>query len=107
MPSESFSPESLNMVRSRIGERIAELETRIRKLKPVDIRARMDAIRSLAADHGLTALEGLADFGAHHAMLPGHRAATRCALDHMDAALSSNSPGDRQTVLAAMALRLH
>ena len=107
MPSESRSPESLNMVRSRIGERIAELETRMARLKPVDICARMAAIRTLAADHGLSARAGLADYGAHHAMLPGHRTATRCALDHMDAALASNAPGDRQTVLAAMALRLH
>ena len=30
-----------------------------------------------------------------------------CDIDHMSAALDSNSPGDRQTVLAAMALRMH
>ncbi len=102
-----MAPESLTIVRSRIGERIAEIEARVRTLKPIDIRAKMDAIRTLAADHGLAALEGLADYGAHHAMMPGHRAATRCTLDHMDAALASTSPGDRQTVLAAMALRLH
>ncbi len=102
-----MAPESLNIVRTRIGERIAEIEARVRTLKPVDIRAKMDAIRSMAADHGLAALEGLADYGAHHAMMPGHRQATRCALEHFDAALASNSPADRQTVLAAMALRLH
>ena len=102
-----MATDSLNIVRTRIGERIAEIEARARTLKPVDICAKMAAIRSLAAEHGLTALEGLADYGAHHAMMPGHRAATRCALDHIDAALASNSPGDRQTVLAAMALRLH
>ncbi|MEO7787852.1 MAG: hypothetical protein ABIR77_08575 [Sphingomicrobium sp.] len=107
MASESPSIESLAIVRDRIGERIAELETRMRTLKPVDIRARMDAIRALAADHGLAALEGLADYGAHHAMMPGHRAATRCTLDHMGEALHSNAPGDRQTILAALALRLH
>lgn len=106
-PAQSLAAESLNLVRSRIGERIAELETRMARLKPVDICARMAAIRSLAADHGLTALEGLADYSAHHAMMPGHRTATRCALDHMSVALDSNSPGDRQTVLAAMALRMH
>ena len=106
MPSESRS-ESLNMVRSRIGERIAELETRMARLKPVDISAKMAAIRTLAADHGLSALEGLADYATHHALLPGHRTATRCALDHMSAALDSDSPADRQTVLAAMALRMH
>jgi len=107
MASESRASESLAIVRSRIGERIAEIETRMRTLKPADICAKMDAIRRLAVEHGLTALEGLADYSAHHAMMPGHRTATRCALDHMNAALDSNSPGDRQTVLAAMALRMH
>ena len=102
-----MATDSLNIVRTRIGERIAEIEARARTLKPVDICAKMAAIRSLAAEHGLTALEGLADYGEHHAMMPGHHAATRCALDHIDAALASNSPSERQTVLAAMALRLH
>ena len=99
--------DSLNLVRNRIGERIAKIEARVSRMKPIDIRTRMDAIRSMAADHGLTALEGLADYGAHHAMMPGHRAATRCTLDHMGEALNSDTPGDRQTILAAMALRLH
>ena len=107
MASESPTAEPLSIVRGRIGERIAELETRMRTLKPADICARMDAIRVMAIDHGLTALEGLADYSAHHAMMPGHRTATRCALDHMTAALDSDSPADRQTVLAAMALRMH
>ena len=107
MASESPTIESLAIVRGRIGERIAELETRMRTMKPIDICARMDAIRVMAIDHGLTALEGLADYSAHHAMMPGHRTATRCALDHMSAALDSDSPADRQTVLAAMALRMH
>ena len=102
-----MAPESLTIVRSRIGERIAEIEARASRMKPIDIRAKMDAIRTLAADRGLAALEGLADFGAHHAMMPGHRAATRCTLDHMGAALASTSPTDRQTILAALAVRLH
>jgi hypothetical protein len=49
-------PESLEIVRSRIGRQIAEIETRAAKLKPVDICARMAAIRSAAAEHGLFAL---------------------------------------------------
>ena len=53
--------ESLNIVRARIGDRIADIERRVSRLRPVDIAARMEAIRALAADHGLTALEGLAD----------------------------------------------
>ena len=102
-----MASESLHTVRVRIGERIAEIEARVSRLKPVDIRAKMDAIRVMAADHGLCALEGLADYGAHHAMLPGHREATRCALEHMETALHSECPADRQTILAAMAQRLH
>jgi len=99
--------ESLHLVRARIGERIAEIETRGAKLKPVDICARMDAIRRMAADHGLAALEGLADYAAHHALMPGHRQATRACLDHMREALASDTPSDRETILAALAVRLH
>ena len=107
MATIPHSSDSLSLVRSRIGERIAEIEQRVTKLKPTDIRVKMDAIRAMAAEHGLVALEGLADYSAHHAMLPGHRQATRCALDHMAVALDSNSDADRTTILAAMALRLH
>ena len=99
--------ESLNIVRSRIGERIAEIEQRVSRLKPVDIAAKMEAIRSLAAEHGMAALEGLADYGAHHARMPGHRAATRACLEHMDEALTSSAAGDRESILAALAIRLH
>ncbi len=101
------SPESLQLVRHRIGERIAEIETRVAKLRPVDICAKMAAIRSMAAKHGLAALEGLADYGAHHAMMPGHREATRACLSHMDEALMSERPSDRESILAALAVRLH
>jgi len=43
-------PDSLNIVRTRIGVRIAEMEERVARLKPVDICARMEAIRKLAAE---------------------------------------------------------
>lgn len=100
--------DSLNIVRTRIGERIAEIEERVARLKPIDIAARMEAIRGLAAEHGLVALEGLADFGAHHAMMPGHVAATRACLEHMDEALvSEDAAHDRESILAALAVRLH
>ncbi|MEA1072332.1 hypothetical protein SH584_08000 [Sphingomonas sp. LY29] len=99
--------ESLNIVRARIGDRIADIERRVSRLRPVDIAARMEAIRALAADHGLTALEGLADYGAHHAMMPGHAQATRACLDHMDEALDSDRAADRESILAALAIRLH
>ena len=99
--------DSIKLIRGQLGERIAELQLRVPSLKPKDIAARMDAIRNLAAQHGLTALEGLADWSAHHAMMPGHRVATACSLEHMAEALDSDSPADRQTILAALAIRLH
>lgn len=100
--------DSLNIVRTRIGERIAEIEERVARLKPIDIAAKMEAIRALAAEHGFAALEGLADYGAHHAMMPGHRQATRACLDHMGEALDSDDGAhDRESILAALAVRLH
>ena len=99
--------DSLQIVRARIGERIAEIETRVTRLKPVDICAKMDAIRAMAAEHGLAALEGLADYGAHHAMMPGYAQATRACLEHMEEALTSEGAGDRESILAALAIRLH
>ena len=100
--------DSLNIVRLRLGERIAEIEDRVARLKPVDIYARMEAIRAMAAEHGMAALEGLADYGAHHALMPGHVAATRACLEHMDEALMSDDAAhDRESILAALATRLH
>ncbi|MDV3256874.1 MAG: hypothetical protein LOX97_03655 [Sphingomonas sp.] len=100
--------DSLNLARARIGERIAEIEQRVARLKPVDICSRMEAIRLMAIEHGLATLEGLADFGAHHALMPGHVAATRACLEHMDDALMSKDPArDRESILAALAVRLN
>ena len=39
--------ESLTPVRTRIGRQIAEIETRSARRKPVDMGARMAAIRAL------------------------------------------------------------
>jgi hypothetical protein len=100
--------DSLNIVRLRLGERIAEIEARVSRLKPIDIFAKMEAIRALAAEHGMAAMEGLADYGAHHALLPGHVAATRACLDHMGEALvSDGGVQDRESILAALAIRIH
>ncbi|MCL6741566.1 hypothetical protein LZ518_10520 [Sphingomonas sp. RB56-2] len=100
--------DSLNIVRLRLGERIAEIEDRVARLKPIDIYDKMEAIRSLAAEHGMAALEGLADYGAHHALLPGHIAATRACLEHMGEALVSDGGiQDRESILAALAIRIH
>jgi hypothetical protein len=100
--------DSLSIVRLRLSERITEIEARVARLKPVDICAKMEAIRSLAAQHGMAALEGLADYGAHHALMPGHVAATRACLEHMGEALASNGgANDRELILAALAVRIH
>ena len=100
--------DSLETVRDRIGERIAEIEARMPRLAPRAISQKMDAIRAMAAAHGLAALEGLADYAAHHAMMPGGRQATRCCMEHMSEALGSSNPAhDRETILAALAVRLH
>jgi hypothetical protein len=100
--------DSLNSVRLRLSERISEIEERVSRLKPVDICAKMEAIRGMAAEYGMTALEGLADYGAHHALMPGHVAATRACLEHMDEALmSEDAAHDRESILAALAIRLH
>jgi len=97
----------LGPVRSQIGECIAEIQRRAERLSPLDIYARMDAIRRIAADNGLDALEGLMHRSAQLALLPGHRVATRCCLEHLDEAIESHSDDDRTTILAALALRLH
>jgi len=99
--------DKLAPVRNQIGERLAEFSSRATRLSPLDIHARMDAIRQIAADNGLDALEGLMHRTSQLALLPGHRVATRCCLEHLDEALESDSSADRTTILAALALRLN
>ncbi|MEO7814803.1 MAG: hypothetical protein ABIR87_05085 [Sphingomicrobium sp.] len=99
--------DSLNTARSILCERIAEIEARMPRLAPKAISKKMDAIRCMAAEHGMAALEGLADYAAHHALMPGHAIATRACLEHMGEALGSERQGDRETILAALAVRLH
>lgn len=76
-------------------------------LSPLDLHARMDAIRQIAANHGMAALEGLARCSAQLALLPGHRVAIHNCLEHIDDAFDSRSPKDCTTILAALAARLH
>ena len=99
--------DKLGPVRDQIGERLAEFNSRAERLSPLDIYSRMDAIRRIAAENGLDALEGLMHRSAQLALLPGHRVATRCCFEHLDEALHSDSSSDRTTILAALALRLH
>lgn len=102
------APDPIDLIRHRIGECIAEMEARMPRLAPQAISLQMGAIRALAAEHGLAAVEGLADYGQHHALLPGRVQATRACLARMDEALVSGDPAhDRESILALLAVRLH
>ncbi|HKP34380.1 MAG TPA: hypothetical protein VJT70_06325 [Sphingomicrobium sp.] len=102
-----MATDPLARVRNEIGLRVAEIRDAGPRLSPLDLYARMDAIRQLAAVNGLAALEGLARCSAQLALLPGHRVAVQSCLEHVDEALDSRSENDRTTILAALAVRLH
>ncbi len=102
-----MAADPLALVRSQIGARIAEIQERGPRLSPLDLHSRMDAIRQMAAEHGMVALEGLARCTAQIALLPGHRVAMRSCLEHIDEAIDSRSSKDCTTILAALAVRLH
>jgi hypothetical protein len=102
-----MATDPLARVRNEIGLRVAEIRHAGPRLSPLDLHARMDAIRQLAAVNGLAALEGLARCSAQLALLPGHRVAVQSCLEHVDEALDSRSDGDCTTILAALAVRLH
>jgi len=90
-----------------LQRRLQELKSRAERLSPLDIHARMDAIRSAADRAGFDALEGLAHLSAQLALLPGCRVATGACLDHAGDALAARTAAERQAVLAAVAARLH
>lgn len=96
----------LSSARDQISRRVAELHEDARRLSPLDLHARMDAIRSLAAISGLDAVERLAGRSAQLALLPGHRVTMRCCLEHIDSAFDSRSDTDCTSILAALAVRL-
>ncbi len=102
-----MTADPLATVRSKVGRKIAEIREAGPRLSPLDLHERMDAIRELAAAHGLTALETLARCSAQFALLPGHRIALHSCLEHVDEALESRSESDCGTILAALAVRLH
>jgi|SRR5579864_5843996 hypothetical protein len=99
--------DPLAKVRTEVGLRIAEIRSAGPRLSPLDLHARMDAIRQLAAINGLAALEGLARHSAQLALLPGCRVSMQSCLEHVEEALDSHSDGDRTAILAALAIRLH
>ena len=102
-----MATDPLAKVRNEVGLRVAEIRESGPRLSPMDLYARMDAIRQLAAVHGLAALEGLARCSAQMALLPGHRVKVQCCLEHVEEALDSRSEGDRTAIMAALAVRLH
>jgi len=99
--------DALGAVRVQVSERIAEIRSGGQRLSPMDLHARMDAIRQLAEANGLAALETLARCSAQLVLLPGHRVALQSCLEHVDEALDSRSTADGPTILAALAARLH
>ncbi len=94
-------------IRTQVGLRVAEIRDAGPRLSPLDLHKKMEAIRQLAAANGLAALEGLARCSAQLALLPGHRIAMQSCLEHVDEALDSRSANDCNTILAALAIRLH
>ena len=102
-----MATDPLANVRTEVGLRVAEIRQASARISPMDLYARMDAIRQLAAVHGLAALEGLARRSAQMALLPGHRVCLPSCLEHVEEALDSRSDRDQTAILAALAVRLH
>ena len=102
-----MATDPLANVRNEVGLRVAEIRDNGLRLSPLALHARMDAIRQLAAEHGLAALESLARRTAQLALLPGHRVAMTSCLEHVDEAFDCHSDRDCTAMLAALAVRLH
>jgi hypothetical protein len=102
-----MATDPIAKVRNEVGLRVAEIRQAGPRISPMDLYARMDAIRQLAAVHGLGALEGLARRSAQMALLPGHRVKMQSCLERVEEALESRSESDCTAILAALAVRLH
>jgi hypothetical protein len=102
-----MAADPLANVRTQVGLRVAQIREAGPRLSPLDLYAKMDAIRQLAVANGLATLEGLARCSAQLALLPGHRVAVLSCLEHVEEAIESQSDGDCNTILAALAVRLH
>ena len=102
-----MASDPMAVVRMQVATKVREIRERGPRLSPLDLHSRMDAIRQIAAEHGLAALEGLARCSAQLALLPGHRVAMTSCLEHVAEALESRSDTDCNTILAALAVRLH
>ncbi len=102
-----MTTDPLANVRSQVATRLAEIRDAGPRISPLDLYAKMDAIRQLAVANGLSTLEGLARCSTQLALLPGHRVTVECCIEHLDEALESQSAADCDTILAALAVRLH
>ncbi len=102
-----MATDPLKTLRDEVGLRLSAIREAGPRLSPLDLYARMDAIRQLAAAHGLGALEGLARSTAQRALLPGHRITMQSCLEHVEEAFCSHSDDHRTAILAAVAVRLH
>ena len=102
-----MATDPLANVRAQVGLRLAEIRDAGPRISPLELYAKMDAIRQLAVANGLATLESLARCSSQLALLPGHRVAVQSCLEHVDEALDSVSPRDTTTILAALAIRLH
>ena len=102
-----MAADPLANVRLQVASRVAEIRDAGPHLSPLDLHVKLDAIRQLALANGLAALEGLARCSAQLALLPGHRVAVSSCLEHVGEALDSRSEADCNTILAALAVRLH
>jgi hypothetical protein len=102
-----MAADPLANVRLQVATRVAEIRDGGPRLSPLDLYAKMDAIRQLAVANGLATLEGLARCSAQLALLPGHRVAVQSCLEHVEEAIDSRSETDCNIILAALAVRLH
>ena len=102
-----MATDPLAQIRTQVGLRIAEIRDAGPRLSPLALHTRMDAIRKLAAENGLAALESLARRTAQLALLPGHRVSMKSCLEHVEEALDCHSDRERTAIMAAVAVRLH
>ena len=102
-----MATDPLANVRTRSGLRVAEIRDAGPRLSPLDLHARMDAIRQLAVGQrprrARRARPLLGAAGAA-ARAPGRDAS---CLEHVDEALDSRSDARLPAILAALAVRLH
>ena len=101
-----MATDPLAQIRTQVGLRIAEIRDAGPRLSPLALHTRMDAIRKLAAENGLAALESLARRTAQLALLPGHRVSMKSCLEHVEEAFDCNSEHDTTAMLAALAVRI-